>query len=81
MRKQYYEVLDLLSEQLKRRFDQPDMIQMGQIETILLDSACGKKLTTEELRTFLGVHESDFNIFDLHIELHRFPKIFLGAKQ
>ena len=49
MHKQYYEVLDLLSEQLKRCFNQPNMIHLEQIETILLNSACGKKLTTEEL--------------------------------
>ncbi len=42
MRKQYYEVLDLLCAQLERRFDQPGMIHTAQIESILLDSACGK---------------------------------------
>jgi hypothetical protein len=49
MRKQYYEILDLLCAQLERRFDHPGMIHTAQIEAILLDSACGKRLASNDV--------------------------------
>jgi hypothetical protein len=46
------------------------------MEKQFLDCVYGDRITLEDLKTCLGVHENDFNISDLLLELHKLPKMF-----
>ena len=43
-RQKYYEVIDLIIAEIQRRFDEPTLLLLKEMETILIDSCNGKKV-------------------------------------
>lgn len=68
-RKDYFEILDLLSNKLKERFDQKGLNTLEMLEDILLAAFKGNVFAEDDLKKRLGVHAEDFQISDLHAQL------------
>ena len=66
-RQTYYEAIDIVAEEVKRRFDQPDICIIRDIEHVLLKSANEgtTDLLSRELINYLGV---DINIERLKVQ-------------
>ena len=54
-RQKYYDALDVVCEEIKRRFDQDDLKVVVEIEQLLLDSANGIAMTIPLLHPFIEV--------------------------
>ena len=74
---QYYEVLDLLKEDLLRRFDQPTLAILKEIEDILIKSCNGTKVTISP--EFTKLYSDDINITTLLVQLSMLPDVILTA--
>jgi len=74
----YYEAIDVVAEEVKRRFDQPDICIIRDIENVLLQCANegSTDLLTEQIVEFLG---SDVHVERLKFQLARY--IYLGLKR
>ena len=55
LRRQYYEAVDLLEAELRRRFDQPGLKRLQKLESLILEEGTN---TPEEMREALGVYGS-----------------------
>ena len=77
-RQTYYEAIDIVAEEVKRRFDQPDICIIRDIEHILLKSANEgtTDLLSQELINYLGV---DINIERLKVQLAMLPDVIKTA--
>ena len=76
-RKQYFEVLDLLINELKRRFQQKrGMPVVAVLEKLLLDSANGTStLATGELPEELQLYKNDIDLAKLKLQLLMLPDL------
>ena len=59
-RQQYYEVLDVVMSEMKRRFDQPTLTILHEIEKLIIDSSNGAMI--EPSATFKDMYAADLNI-------------------
>ncbi|ROJ27827.1 hypothetical protein DPX16_8903 [Anabarilius grahami] len=66
-RREYYEALDLVTSEIKRRFDQAGMTTAAQREQILMDSAKGTVCTEAELSSLQL--PSNMDRASLHLQL------------
>jgi len=69
LRKDYFETLDLLINELQRRFQQEDLDTLENLENILLDAYRGTVPSQEKLKERLGCFAEDFELDDLHPQL------------
>ena len=70
-RQKCYEALDVVCEEIKRRFDQDDLKVVVEIEQLLLDSANGIATTIPESVTC--IYRSDLDIEQLYVHLRMLP--------
>ncbi|XP_065920227.1 zinc finger MYM-type protein 1-like [Dysidea avara] len=77
-RQTYYEAIDVVAEEVKRRFDQPDICMIRDIENLLLKSANEGTidLLSKKIIKFLGV---DVNIKRLKVQLAMLPDVIKTA--
>ena len=75
-RQQYFEVLDLLVNELKRRFQQKrGMPVVATIEKLLLDAANGKRTIDDTLPEELQLYKDDLDISRLKYQLSMLPDV------
>ena len=77
LRKDFASVLDWVKSELNRRFDQPGMNQMIQLEKILF---AGGPRDSEELKVALGIHATDFDVDKLSSQLKLSDTMFGASK-
>ncbi len=70
-RKQYFEVLDLLNNELSHRFDQSDFGVVMDMEKLLVAAASGKQVTLPSSLTSL--YAEDFDLDSLRAQLSMLP--------
>ena len=70
-RQKYFEALDIVSEEIKRRFDQRDIKIVVEMEQLLLDSANGVDTTIPE--SIKTMYRSDLDIERLSVHLRMLP--------
>ena len=70
-RKRYFEVLDLLNNELTRRFDQSDFGVVMDMEKLLVAAASGKQVTLPSSVTSL--YAKDFDLDSLRVQLSMLP--------
>ena len=70
-RQKCYEALDVVCEEIKKRFDQDDLKVVVEIEQLLLDSANGIATTIPESVTC--IYRSDLDIEQLYVHLRMLP--------
>ena len=70
-RQKYFEALDIVCEEIKRRFDQEDLKVVIDIEQLLLDSANGITRTIPE--SIKNIYRSDLDIERLSVHLQMLP--------
>ena len=77
-RQTYYEAIDVVAEKVKRRFDQPDIRIIRDIENVLLKCANegSTDLLTEQIVEFLG---SDVHVERLKFQLAMLPDLIKTA--
>lgn len=68
-RKQYFEVLDLLVQELDRRFDQPSIHLLQEVEDILLKSANGDAVEIPQSVRDVYQNDIDFCRLELHLKM------------
>ena len=70
----YYEAIDVVAEEVKRRFDQPDICIIRDIENVLLKCANEgtTDLLTQQIVEFLG---SDVHVERLKVQLAMLPDL------
>ena len=76
-RHQYYEVLDLLKEELVSRFDQPTYMILKEMESLLIDS-CNCKHTAIS-SNFKNLYAKEFNFDVLAAQLSMLPSVITAA--
>ena len=69
LRKDYFETLDLLTNELQRRFQQEDLDTLENLENILLNAYRGTVPSQEKLKDRLGCFAEDLELDDLHPQL------------
>ena len=75
-RKQYFEVLDLLTNELKRHFQQKRGLPMAaMIETLLVTAANSTSTDLGELPEELKLYENDIDLKKLKTQLQMFPDL------
>ena len=74
---QYYEVLDLLKEDLLRRFDQPTLAILKEMEELLIKSCNGTKVTISP--EFTRLYSDDINTTTLSVQLSMLPDVIITA--
>ena len=74
----YYEALDLVSQEVERRFQQSDIITIKEIELILLSASNGDVIDTlpDIVIDFL---KTDVEVDCLKIQLHMLPDLIKTA--
>ena len=73
LRKQYFEALDLLINELKRSFQQKRGLPVvAAIEKTLLDAANG---SLEQVSDDLQIYKNDLDLVILQTQLHMFPDL------
>ena len=76
-RHQYYEVLDLLKEELKRRFDQPTFAILKEVEMLLIDSCNGKNVAPScELKS---LYANSLDMDMLSVQLSMLPSVIVAC--
>ncbi|KAG0427798.1 hypothetical protein HPB47_025179 [Ixodes persulcatus] len=78
LRKQFYEALDCVRSELARRFKQPGMQSLAQLEQIILCAIQEKPQTAEELERKLGSHATDFHLESLSRQLNMVHSLSSG---
>ena len=79
-RQLYFEVIDLVTNEMKQRFDQPTFTILQEIEKLLLDSCSGKLV--QPSATFQKMYESDFPRIDrLSLQLSMLPDLIKTANE
>lgn len=76
LRKCYFEVLDNVSAEVERRFCQPSMEKLVNVEAILLDAMKNRPRSSADLKNILGVHGEDFQVEELAAQLQMLPHVF-----
>ena len=74
----YYEAIDVVAEEVKRRFDQPDICIIRDIENVILECANEGTtgLLTQQIVEFLG---SDVDVKRLKVQLAMLPDLIKTA--
>ena len=72
-RQKYYEFIDLIIAEIQRRFDQPTLLLLKKMETILIDSCNGKKV--ELSPTIQKLYQEGLNIEKLKLQLSMLPDV------
>ena len=78
-RKQYYEILDLLTNELDRRFEQESFQILQQIEDLLIKSCNG--ITVQPSEKLLRLYAEDVNFDNLKIQLKMLPDLLHTANE
>lgn len=76
-RQQYYQVLDLLTQEMDRRFDQPTFLLLQEMERLLVDSSNG--ISVNPSSTFKELYASDLNMDKLMLQLAMLPDVIATA--
>ena len=76
-RKQYYEVMDTLTEEMARRFDQATFLLLQEMERLLIDSCNGIRVTASS--NFKEMYGSDLNVNTLTVQLSMLPDVVATA--
>ena len=66
-RLQYYKVIDLVIAEIQRRFDQPTLTLLQEMETLLIESCNGKIVQVSS--TIEEFYQADLNIDKLKLQL------------
>lgn len=73
-RQQYYEVIDTLSGELVRRFDQPNFKVVRDIESVLIKATNGEEFTITDAMINMYEHDLDFGRLNTQLKmLHDVP--------
>ena len=74
----YYEALDLVSEEVSRRFQQEDLILIEEIELLMLNTANGNSLVgiPDSIANFL---KDNFDLDRLKVQLNMIPDLIASA--
>ena len=81
-RKQYYEVLDIVTGQLEQRFKQAKGMPVAEkIESILLKAANGECCSLPDLQQHLDLYKKDFDFAQLHVQLQMLPSLLQARNQ
>lgn len=72
-RQQYFEVLDILTEEMARRFDQATLSLLQDMERLLVDSCNGTSITPSS--QFKEIYGSDLKFDALTIQLSMLPDL------
>jgi len=77
-RQAYYEALDLVSEEVSRRFQQEDLILIKEIESLMLNTVNGNSLVDipDSIGYFL---KDDFDLDQLKVQLNMIPDLIATA--
>lgn len=67
LRQKFISVLDWSKNELERRFEQPGMNRLAQLESVLLNRS--KELSASDIQAELGVHATDFDIDSLALQM------------
>lgn len=78
LRQNFISVLDWSKNELERRFEQPGMNRLAQLESLLLNHS--KELSVSEVEAELGVHATDFDIESLTLQLKIATKAITQVK-
>ncbi|XP_028412593.1 zinc finger MYM-type protein 1-like [Dendronephthya gigantea] len=78
-RKQYFEVLDLLTAEIERRFDQNSFKIINEIEQLLLNPCNG--VTVQFSEEFLEKYSTDVNVERLKVQLTMLPDLIKTANE
>ena len=78
-RKQYFEVLDLLASELKRRFDQKSLKIINEIEQVLLKSC--NDIPVQFSVEFVEKYSTDLNMERLKVQLAMLPDLIKTANE
>ena len=78
-RQQYFEVLDLMISEIKRRFDQPTFTILHTIEKLLIDSCNGATLELSSI--FKSVYAADVKVDNLLVQLSMLPDVVRTANE
>lgn len=62
LRKEVFAAVDTITGEMNRRFQQPGMEKLAQLELTLKDAARRKLFTADDLREALGDHAADFQL-------------------
>ena len=78
-RKQYYEVMDILTEEMARRFDQAAFSLLQEMERLLIDSCNGTRVTPSS--NFKEMYKNDLNMDTLNVQLSMLPDVVTTANE
>ncbi|CAN7983570.1 unnamed protein product [Ixodes hexagonus] len=74
-RKEFFAAIDRITNEIRRRFEQPGMEQLIGLEHIFADAAEGRYFAADDLKDLLGVHAADFDISRLSAQLVLLPTL------
>ena len=77
-RQQYYEVLDLLSGEIDRRFNQEGIKILGQIESLLINACNGQ--VNQPSDTLESLYRADIDFQRLQVQLAMLPDLLKVVK-
>lgn len=75
LRKSFFEVLDIVTNEIVRRFDQSGMENLVKLEQVITDAAKCQILRGTTLKEKLGVHATDFDLEELEAQLILLPSV------
>ncbi len=78
-RQQFYEVLDVLTQEMTRRFDQPTFTLLREMEKLVIDSCNG--ITVTPSSNFKELYASDMKMDNLMIQLSMLPDVVTTANK
>ena len=78
-RHQYFQIFDLLTNELKRRFNQPSFEILKEIESLLVKSCNG--ITVQPSESFAAMYAKDLNLDRLRIQLCMLPDLLRTANE
>ena len=76
---QYFQIFDLLTNELKRRFNQPSFEILKEIESLLVKSCNG--ITVQPSESFAAMYAKDLNLDRLRIQLCMLPDLLRTANE
>ena len=79
-RQQYFEILDLLLNELSQRFNQPTFGIMGEMESMLVDS-CNEKDKNGNYENFEEMYKGDIDMNKLKIQLSLLPDVLKTSNE
>lgn len=75
LRKCFFEVVDIVTAEIEKRFHQPGMVNLLKLEEVLTDAAKGEAAKGTSLQEKLGIHASDFDVEKLEAQLVLLPSV------